>query len=417
MLKPIRTASRRTGVGTNGSERRRLASWIDRFVEYASDETESCELYRRWSAITTLAACLEQKIWIQSPGTLYPNLYTILVGPPAAGKSQTIGIARTLLESLEEFHFAPTSVTGASLVDALMESERKDVKWIGTPHAKVYHTMTVMPDDLQVLLPSYDLELIARLTTFYDVVHPYKEQKRTGDLRREIKRPQLSILGGTTPSHLFDFVPEEAWSQGFTSRIILVYSGEVPKKRVRFNAVDLRQPHDLIHDLQIINTLNGEFHVDETAYKAFEAWINAGEPPVPTHKRLEHYLGRRYPHLLKLSMVSAIDRGNALVITVDDFNRALSWLIEVEHEMPKVFQEGPKSVDSKMMDEVIFAMKQWDITGEKGVTDSKLKHFLLQRVSLLTFPHYLAHMEDAKLIHRMGYDRVTQEVRWTWKGG
>jgi hypothetical protein len=116
-------------------------------------------------------------------------------------------------------------------------------------------------------------------------------------------------------------------------------------------------------------------------------------------------------------MVSAIDRGNALVITVDDFNRALSWLIEVEHEMPKVFQEGPKSVDSKMMDEVIFAMKQWDITGEKGVTDSKLKHFLLQRVSLLTFPHYLAHMEDAKLIHRMGYDRVTQEVRWTWKGG
>jgi hypothetical protein len=395
-----------------------LASWIDRFVEYAHEETESCELYRRWSAITSLAACLEQKVWIQSPGTLYPNLYTILVGPPAAGKSQTIGLARKLLTELKDFHFSPTAVTGASLVDALLESKREYVRYIPEENRSepvMYNTMTVMPDDLQVLLPSYDLALIARLTTFYDVEHPYREQKRTGDLRVEIKRPQLSILGGTTPSHLFDFIPEEAWSQGFTSRVILVYSGNIPKKRVRFNAVDLRQPTDLIHDLKIINELKGEFHVAPEAEEAFAVWVRDGEMPVPTHKRLEYYLGRRYPHLLKLCMVSAVDRGNGLVIEVDDVRRALGWLIEAEHEMPKVFQDGPRSADSKVIDEVIFAMKQWDTTGEKGVTESRIKNFLLNRVALQSYPLFVASMEDTKLIKRCGRDKLSNEQRWTWR--
>lgn len=393
----------------NGSGRRRLDSWINAFVNHAEEEAESCELYRRWCAITAIAACLEQKVWLNSPAPLYPNLYTLLVGPPAVGKSRTISVARNLLGTLTDFPFAPTSVTMAALVDSLKECERK---YTLVPGPTVfYNSMTLVPDDLQVLMSTYDLSLIAGLTTFYDVNHPYREQRRTGDLRVEIKRPQLSILGGTTPSHLFGFIPEEAWSQGFTSRLLLVYSDEKIKKRVRFNSVAQRKPDDLIHDLKLINSLIGEFHVDEKAEKAFNNWIDAGEPPAPTHKRLEHYLGRRYPHLLKLSMVSSVDRSNGLVITVEDFNRALGWLVEVEHAMPRIFAEGPRTIESKVMDEVAYYIKQLDIAGA-GIAESKIKNFVLQRVSPMQYKVFFEALEIGGFIKRAGHDKLTKEPRW-----
>lgn len=386
-----------------------MDSWIAGFVKHAEEQAESCELYRKWCGITAVAACLEQKVWLQSPAPLYPNLYTLLVGPPAVGKSRTIGVARGLLATLTDFPFAPTSVTMAALVDALKECERKYTQVPGP--TVFYNSMTLVPDDLQVLMSVYDLALIAGLTTFYDVNHPYREQRRTGDLRIEIKRPQLSILGGTTPSHLFGFIPEEAWSQGFTSRLLLIYSDEKIKKRVRFNHTGNAKPDDLIHDLKIINSLIGEFSVDEKAHKAFENWIEAGEPPVPTHKRLEHYLGRRYPHLLKLSMVSSVDRGNGLVITVEDFNRALLWLSEAEYAMPRIFAEGPRSVESKVMEEVHYYMQQLDIL-KVGVNESRVKNFVLQRVSPMQYKQFFEALEVGGYIKRLGHDKVTKEPKW-----
>ncbi len=297
----------------------------------------------------------------------------------------------------------------AALVDSLKECERKYTQVPGP--TVFYNSMMLIPDDLQVLMSSYDLPLIAGLTTFYDVNHPYREQRRTGDLRIEIKRPQLSILGGTTPSQLFGFIPEEAWSQGFTSRLIIVFSDEKIQKRVQFNSADSKLPDDLVHDLKLINNLLGEFTVDDKALKAFENWIEAGEPPVPNHKRLEHYLGRRYPHLLKLCMVSSADRGNGLVITVEDFNRALGWLVEVEHQMPKVFQDGPKTVESKIMDEVHYYIKQLDIAGI-GIPETKIKNFVLQRVSPMQYRVFFEALEFGGYIKRISYDKTTKEPRW-----
>lgn len=389
-----------------------MISWIDRFVEAAADEAESPEVYRRWSAITTIGACLEQKVWINSPTPLYPNMYILLIGPPATGKSRTIGFARNLLAALDGFPFAPTSVTMASLVDSLKECERKIPILIeNEQHQLIYNSMTVMPDDLQVFMSDYNLSLIAGLTTFYDVEHPYRERRRTGDLNVEIKRPQLSILGGTTPSHLFSVIPEEAWNQGFTSRLILIYSAEKTKKKAQFNNVNLRKPVDLIADLEVISSLKGEFHVDSDAERAFANWLALGEPPLPKHKRLEHYLGRRYPHLLKLSMVSSVDRGNSLVITVEDFNRALGWLVDAEDRMPEVFDAGPMVVDGRIMEEIWHYMKKIDPAGN-GMPERKVKSFLLQRIPAHYADNFWKQMIGAGFVKKLGRDAESKDNLW-----
>lgn len=336
-------------------------------------------------------------------------MYIILVGPPAAGKSNAVGIARQLLGTLDDFPFAPTSVTMASMVDALKECERH---YIVTPDPPVYYnSMMLVNDDLQVFLSTYDLSLIAGLTTFYDVSHPYREQRRTGDLRVEIKRPQLSLLGGTTPAHMFSTIPEEAWATGFTSRVILVYTDEVPKKRVLINTrKNLDPPQDLVHDLRIINSLIGKFNVEPEVITALTRWREMDEAPKPTHKRLEHYLGRRYPHLLKLCMVSAVDKGNALNITTEHFNEAMGWLFEAERTMPRIFQEGVKTPESKKMEEVHFFIQQHD--KGNGVPDSVLKNFVLQRVGTLAYKSFFDALEIGGYIKRGKRDEETKEPRW-----
>ena len=86
-------------------------------MDHASN-LESAEVFRRWTAITAIAAVLEQKVWLTTSDKLYPNLYTILVGHPGVGKTRTIMAGRKFLVELPEFHIAPTSMKMASLVDS-----------------------------------------------------------------------------------------------------------------------------------------------------------------------------------------------------------------------------------------------------------------------------------------------------------
>ena len=77
---------------------------------------------------------------------------------------------------------------------------------------------------------------------------------------------------------------------------------------------------DLAHDLEIINQTDRAIEVTQDYRDAVNNWRALGEQPVPSHPKLIHYVTRRRTHLYKLSMVSAIDRSNALILTKDDFN-------------------------------------------------------------------------------------------------
>ena len=66
-------------------------------------------VFRHWAAISTIAACVEQKVYVPSGGeNLHPNLYTALIAHPGVGKTRAIMAAkRYYLESPEPLS-APT---------------------------------------------------------------------------------------------------------------------------------------------------------------------------------------------------------------------------------------------------------------------------------------------------------------------
>src|SRR5882672_725201 len=353
---PRRTlmGSKATKEGTNGSGLRRLNSWIEAFVEYTAD-LESPEIFRRWTAIATIGATLEQKVWAHTTDKIYPNMYTFIVGHPGVGKSRTISAARRLCEAIEGYPIGPQSVSKASLVDALKKS-RRSVTNVALGISEEYNSMILFSDDWQVTMSEWNKELIAGLTTFYDVIASYSEMKRTKEIDIKIKAPQLNILAGSTPSQLMTTMPEGSWEQGFTSRAMFIFSDDRHINETAFGRKE-KNPEDLIHDLHVISSLWGQLGNAENFIAQVDNWRRAGMPPVPNHPRLLHYNSRRFVHLLKLCIIVCVDRGQKLIITEEDYKRALSWLIEAEMHMPNLFQAGAGNADANAMQEIAHYVK------------------------------------------------------------
>lgn len=265
----------------------------------------------------------------------------------------------------------------ASLVDALVDAKRTIIRLPEGPLE--YNSMFIVADELSAFMHKFDDEIIGGLTTFYDVTAPYSQRRRGNDIRILIKHPQLSILSGTTPSNLMKFMPENAWDQGFTSRVLMIFSDERIISDDFFAHTARGLPGDMLHDLSIINSLSGAFSATEDFRAAINNWRKLGQEPVPNHPKLLHYNTRRLAHLLKLSMVAAVDGSNQLLLTKEVFNRAIGWLLDAEQYMPEIFKAGTTGVDSKAMDEIYHYVLSMDLT-RQGVPEHKVVNFARERL-------------------------------------
>lgn len=348
---------------------------------------------------------LEQKVWITTGSNLYPNLYVIIVGNPGIGKTRSIRAARDYLFEVPEFHLAPTSLTGAALVDVLTTSKRMIIRLPEEPLE--YNSMMIASDEIGTFMHKYDDEMVAMLSAFYDN-DVYGQWRRGKDIKIKMKAPQINLLCGSTPSNLMKLMPEGAWDQGFTSRLILIYSDQ---KIIGddFAHTSRGRSDDLVHDLKIINSLVGRFDVTEDYAKLIYAWRQAGDSltnaPQPSHPKLVHYNARRKTHLYKLSMVAAIDRSNTLLLTREDFNIAMQWLAEAEVFMPEIFKAGAGTADAQAMDEIYHFVLSG--ASAKGLSEHRIINFARERLPAHAVMTSLEIMERSGMIKAISIDPKT----------
>ncbi len=326
-----------------------------------------------------LAATVEQRVYVVSGGDkLHANMYCALVGHPGTGKTRSIYRARDYFMTMEGAPIAPTSLTESSMIDALTSYKRTAM--LPEPDGPIeYNSMYITADELSAFMKAYDEGAVGTMSAFYDP-KAYGQWRRGNELKIKIKRPQLNMIVGTTPSNLIHYLPPTAWEQGFTSRIIMVFSDERTIGDDFAPGVDTDLSPDLIHDLKSISGLVGTFTVTEEYRKAVNTWRQMGELPTVSHPKLIHYGTRRRVHLYKLSMISAIDRSDLLVLTRDDFNRAMNWMTEAERNMPDIFKAGAGNADGKAMDEIYHYVLT---LGAKGlVPERKIINFAKDYVPL-----------------------------------
>jgi len=379
------------------SGRRKLESWIESFENH-TDNLESPALFRKWAGIFTVAAVMEMRCWLRTSSELYPNLYIFIVGNPGVGKNRIIRVAKKYMSEIPEFHFAPTSLTGASLVDT-MASSKRFIARLPDPPLEYFNT-TITAEELTAFMHKYDDEMVGLLSAFYDP-DPYAQKRRGRDIDIKISRPQVNLISGTTPSNLVALMPENAWDQGFTSRVILIHSDE------RIIGDDFAQKaremdKDLIHDIKQINALSGEYKVTAEYRDAVNNWRALGEPPTVNHPKLLHYKTRRRVHLYKLSMVSAADRSDVLLLTKEDFNRAMGWLVEAEQFMPDIFTSGSSGTDARALDEIAHFVK---LSGPDGVPEHKIVNFARNRIPLTSLWRVIETMLASGMMESRGTDK------------
>lgn len=360
---------------------RKLASWIDGFCKYV-EPAGSPVLFSKWTAIFTVAAAMERKTFVKTPkGVLFPNLYTILVGPAGAGKTVASTMAHEMMQHLEDHHIASTSLTKAAMMDELNEAVRKIVIPTNDPPVIDFNSLTVIANELGVLIPAYENDFINTLTDIYDCKR-YSERRRSTKNEFDLKAPQINLLAATTPSYLNNLMPEGAWDQGFISRTMMIYSGKGESVDL-FEDIKLSNGlyDHLVTDLRQIGSAFGKFRFTEDAVEAFRQWMKGKEEPVPDHPKLQHYNSRRQAHLLKLCMIASASSSNELIVEVDHYVEALDWMLQAEHAMPDIFRSMVSGGSSRVMDETWhWAFEKWKKDkGTKPIPEPLIYDFISQR--------------------------------------
>ena len=353
--------------------------FVSEFVEHTNG-LPTPEIFRLWTAISTLGGVLERRVYTRTARTpLYPNLFVVLVGSPATGKSVAITEAIKLWQQVEKVNLAPDDVTGASLVDSLASSPRTTM--LPDRSVQEFHSMLIPAGELGVLLPEYDQIMIGLLCYLYDNPSSFTQKRRTGNRNINIALPHISILAGCTPGYLAGTFPEAAWTTGFSSRTIMIYSAAHVKVPLFSGPkFDAERQTRLVNFLNEAVELHGEFTWTDEAAFTLERWAAMDCSPVPDHSKLQTYVGRRALNIIKLCMIAAVSRTGKLVIELCDVQRAQEWLLAAEALMPDIFRDMVHRSDSDVLNELHFYLwKRW-VKDRQAIHESALYHFLGTKV-------------------------------------
>lgn len=382
------------------TSKRKLGDWIDAFYEFTANRPTP-SLFRKWAAIGTIAGALERKVWVRTLGSdLYPNLYILLVSGPGMGKTVMTDEVGWFWGHTKDHYLAPSAMSRASLADALREAERRKI--LPSGNILSFNSLLVAINELSTLIPMYDNDFMGTLTDLWDGKR-YGEKKRSKDLNYVLERPQLNLFSGTTPSYLNGIMPEGAWDQGFISRVIMVYSGESTLKDLFAEEItDTKKREELSYDLNIIgNELVGKMNFTQEAMNAITEWYMKKGPPIPDHPKLIWYNTRRTAHLLKLCQVASASRGADLWITLEDYQRALGWLLEAEVYMPDIFRSMTQGGDSRAIEDCWHYCYQLYVREKKLVPEARLWNFLSQRVPSHNIERVIKAMVTSGLLEKV----------------
>ena len=101
-------------------------------------------------------------------------------------------------------------------------------------------------------------------------------------------------------------------------------------------------------------------------------------------------------------MISAVDRGDLLLLAREDFNRAMGWLAEAEANMARIFKvAGNDESPTSVMDEVMHFM-----SGKGTVDEHRLVRFVAERAKSYEIKNILELMERANMIKAVKTDRM-----------
>lgn len=275
-----------------------------------------------WTAIWVLSSLLKREAYLQwYPDPLFPNFYVFLVGPPKiVAKSTATRFGEKVISQFHE-HLEDPQIAALKEVNLLRSKATPESMSIALAPKKVTvlegdqvhqvdrgSQLSMVVSELSTFLgkQKYQSGLIDRLTDLYDCKEE-DDELTIGRGFNKFYNVYFTMIGATTPKHLEESIPEEAFGGGFMSRSIVVFQETSTR--------DYPQPKAIaggptIEDMRlraawIAENSFGEYVLNDEAQKYYEQWYMKYKKRLAKHgddskTRLQH---RFDLHLLKLSLI------------------------------------------------------------------------------------------------------------------
>lgn len=334
--------------------KRHLSDWLSSYADLVED-SEPPRLFKVWAGIGTVCAALQRKCYMRWSlwDTIYPNMFIVICGPSGCRKGTALAPAKYFLRALG-IPFAAESITREALIQALAETAATDIDPLtGVPH--MHSSLTVFSDELTVFLGKNNWQLMSDLNDWFDCkdTWTYRTKHFGSD---EVIGVWVNIIGATTPSFIQTALPQDAIGGGLSSRIVFVYGDKKSKVCAEqfFTEADEQLQGHLLHDLECINMLRGEFKRDESYMSLYREWYNRdGSKQKFKDPNFAGYNDRRALHLRKLSMVMSVSRSDEMVIRDEDFERAHRILEATEEMMAFTFSGRGRLPTASIIDKIL----------------------------------------------------------------
>lgn len=314
--------------------------------------------------MTCVAAYLARDIHIQHGHfTIYPNLYTLLIGSAGSRKSSAINIAKGLLRQSGYIHFSPTKTTKEKFFIDMAESNSSESgsaedflesNLFGDREndPSAVSEMFIVAGEFNTFFGNNILDFVTDLGELWDYNGRF-ESKVKNSKSVQIMNPTINILGGNTPTGFSAAFPIEILGQGFFSRTLMIY-GERTREKITWPEPPCPQltgellQH--IHEIKMHAMHLGSIAISKDAKHLldviYKGWADLDD------SRFESYSNRRFTHLLKICMLTAA-MGLKDSITSEDVIYANTVLSYAEHFMPKALGEFGKAKHADVAHKVL----------------------------------------------------------------
>ncbi len=351
-------------------------SFLDMYLDFTRGQ-EATERVHKWVGLSTIAGALERKVWINRGSyTLYPNLYTFIIGPSGVvRKSTSTAIGVDLLREIDTIKVMSERLTAASLIQQFSRSA-KTFPYNGRMVKQ--SACFAYASELNVFLGEVFGSISELLTTFYDCVpanseKPWKYETIANGVTN-IYGPCLNLLGASTPAWLNRSIPASELEGGFASRVIFVVE-DVARRAIAFPELEIvaddyeSRRRALATDLRRIHALTGSMKSTEGFYREGKLWYESHQKSQRTNTdlRFSGYFGRKFDTVLKVATLLSVSASDNLILDTPHFQESLALLQDVESRMFNAFGAHGDNPNSSLMEKVWLLL-----CNEKRMTTSRL---------------------------------------------
>lgn len=300
--------------------------WLNELMD-STEEYESPRQFWFWSGLAILSATVKDRVWIERGGlqelNVYPNIFVMLFAKSGLRKSAPISFARRLVKSTE----LTRVFSGRASIEAIIQELGKAYT---TPNRKI-----IVDACAFITASEFSSSMINNPQALTILTDLYDRNYNSGDWKNvmkqagvdNLKNPTLSMLLGTNPAHLKDFVPAKDMFGGFFGRTFIIHADKKYRSSSLFGKKSMRRPDsDKLADyLRTLSELTGPFQNTDEAADYYDDWYQKHDTESETSE-LEDKTGtgeRTGDSVLKVAALLSLSESTGLLIHKYHIQRAI----------------------------------------------------------------------------------------------